>query len=332
MNYSLDPADFEKVANIFFPHIYREIKNAHSEGAKFSHYTSLSSAEQIIKNNCFWLRNAKHMNDFSEIDYGFKLVTNSLCNSENSKRLSISLNKIDPSLFSQISTTFINEHQARIDDSFIMSLSIHMPSNTRENLYGRLSMWRAYGRNEGVALILNNSALLGNSYGINAYFSPVLYADQGDFDPKFVEIIQNIEDNIEFLKLVGSKVVHDIICRALHFAVLSTKHPGFEEEQEWRVIYCPSHEPTGGKSEKIIAKEVEIGGIKQCVQQLRMINYPEFGLVGATLPEILDQVIIGPAQQPESAKLKISIALVNAGIENPNERIRVSEIPLRSAK
>jgi hypothetical protein len=60
----------------------------------------------------------------------------------------------------------------------------------------------------------------------------------------------------------------------LAFAVLCTKHPGFAEEAEWRVIHCPWWE-----NSPHLLKETElIQGVPQPVYKIALEDIPEKGL------------------------------------------------------
>jgi hypothetical protein len=46
---------------------------------------------------------------------------------------------------------------------------------------GRLSMWRAYGGDAGVALVLNTRAFLGDIAPMGVWVTPVRYTSEEDF-------------------------------------------------------------------------------------------------------------------------------------------------------
>ena len=113
------------------------------QGTKLVHYTSAEAALKIIRNKSVWLRQTKLMNDYSEVEYGIsKLLDNYNSPSTNKK-------------FAEFFSYFGAETQKEFEDSFnkqlnilrfnsyILSLAEH--DDTEDN-FGRLSMWRAYGR------------------------------------------------------------------------------------------------------------------------------------------------------------------------------------------
>jgi hypothetical protein len=77
----------------------------------------------------------------------------------------------------------------------------------------------------------------------------------------------------------------------VRFATLATKHPGFAEEQEWRILYAPTLQ----ESKWVTNEIVTLDGIPQLVYKLPLQNISEVGLT-AGIPELLDRIIIGPTQ------------------------------------
>jgi len=109
------------------------------------------------------------------------------------------------------------------------------------------------------------------------------------------------------------------------FGVVCTKHPGFAEEREWRVVYSPSMYPS---NHLIRAIEV-IQGVPQPVYKIPLKNIPEEGLVGAEIPELLDRIIIGPTQYRLAIWEAFMDLLRQAGVADPAKKIVLSNIPLR---
>jgi hypothetical protein len=109
------------------------------------------------------------------------------------------------------------------------------------------------------------------------------------------------------------------------FAVLCTKHPGFHEELEWRVIHSPTYEP----SERVTKTIETIRGVPQHVIKIPLKNYPDEGFVGGELHELLDRIIIGPTQHPHAIADAFCDLLHQAKIPDPEKKICISDIPLR---
>ena len=111
----------------------------------------------------------------------------------------------------------------------------------------------------------------------------------------------------------------------LAYAAACTKHPGFLEELEWWVIHFPWWE----KSTDLI-KEIEVvQGVPQPVYKIPLVNIPEKGLFGLTVPDLIDGIIIGPTRDPLAMREAFVGLLDETGVEQPDRKVFVSNIPLR---
>jgi hypothetical protein len=59
------------VLAIFMPYAAERTKEATESGTRFVHYTSPENGIKIIRGKTFWLRDARCMNDYSEIHHGY---------------------------------------------------------------------------------------------------------------------------------------------------------------------------------------------------------------------------------------------------------------------
>jgi hypothetical protein len=110
----------------------------------------------------------------------------------------------------------------------------------------------------------------------------------------------------------------------LRFAALCTKHPGFAEEKEWRVVYCPALEQS-----PYLMKDIAIvRGVPQPIYKIPFKDIPEAGFAGA-IPAMLSRIIIGPTQYPLALAEAFVELLAEAGVTEPDTKVRVSDIPLR---
>jgi hypothetical protein len=79
-----------------------------------------------------------------------------------------------------------------------------------------------------------------------------------------------------------------------------------------------------------LRRDVEVvRGIPQPVYKIPLKNIPEEGFTGATIPELLDRVIIGPTDHSFAAYEAFVSLLNEAGVENANTKVFTSHIPLR---
>ncbi|MEL6295293.1 MAG: DUF2971 domain-containing protein [Pseudomonadota bacterium] len=314
-----------KLWQIFFPYAYSRVQTAKKSNTQFVHYTSAETAIKIIRNNEVWMRNALVMNDFAEIEHGKECVLAACHDDVVGTRLSAALLGIDSGIWQAVTELFDKTDFQQRTGTYLISFSEHGDGSVDEDRFGRLSMWRAYGGDTNVALVLNNEPFHAETNALSATTTPVFYANPNDFKNEFLNVVENIEKNIQFLK---SQPVDDLvnsIYSMLFYAVLSTKHPGFSEEREWRVIYSPKIYP----NERMKYSVEVVGGIPQKVYKLPLNNIPDEGLVGLTVPELLREVVIGPTEYPNPMFEAFVDVMQDAGIPDAHTRIKVSGIPLR---
>ena len=260
------------------------------------------------------------MNDYREIEHGFDCLNKAYKN--NKDRLFTVCDGMFPGFCEKLEALFNGWLPHFRSNTYITCVSEHDAS---EDKYGRLSMWRAYGGVARVAMVFNGGPFLRPSDALKANTSPVAYLDDEQFSQEFSALIDSIEGNRDFIFSLGEVSVRSNIFAAFRHAVLCTKHPGFREEREWRVIYVPSFQ----KSDRIVSTIESIGGTPQSICKIPLKNVPEEKLIGLTVPELLDRVIIGPSKFPVGVYDALLALLAEAGVENPAGKIVVSDLPLR---
>lgn len=114
--------------------------------------------------------------------------------------------------------------------------------------------------------------------------------------------------------------------RAIDFSILSTKHPAFDEENEWRVIHYPN--PFMNRADPP-CEIVSINGKVQRIYKVPMENQPEKALQNAAPNELIERIIIGPTQNYELVRAAFVKLLRDAGIASPETKVEFSGIPLR---
>jgi hypothetical protein len=186
-------------------------------------------------------------------------------------------------------------------------------------------MWRAYGKTTGVALVLNSEPFHTPTDALSAYISPVAYPDNNEFSAEFTRVVANIENEAEFLRLQGREVLKGYLFKMFAFAAICTKHPGFKEEIEWRVIHCP----WWWASTRLQRDIVIIQGAPQAIYKIPLKDVPEENLRGIEIPAFLDRLIIGPTKDPLATWEAFRDLLTKAGVANAHEKVIMSDIPLR---
>jgi hypothetical protein len=312
--------DQQKLFRIFHPLASGKEADIREKRTRFVYYTSAEVATQIIRKREIWMRKSSCMNDYSEMHHGWECLIASW-NGIEGNRLHSVLNSNFPGLFQELEKDVNGLNQFIRFHTYLTCVSEHKDS---EDQLGRLSMWRAYGANAGVALVFNPSLFLQPNDFVKAYSSPVAYCDRLKFAEEFRKVIDNIESEIDFLKEKGRELVKNYLFRVLAYAVICTKHPGFAEEVEWRIIHCPWWEQS---SHLIRAVEV-IKGVPQPVYKVPLKNVPG-QLEGIEIPELLDRIIIGPTRDPQPSWEAFRDLLAEVGVTEPEKKVSLSNIPLR---
>lgn len=266
------------------------------------------------------MRNSSCMNDFMEVEHGLSLLIDSYKSAR--ERLSSVFDAIFPGFLKELENSFNDWIPHFRRDTYITCFSEH---DDEEDYTGRLSMWRAYGGKAGIAIVMKGDPFLRVSHALKAYTNPVSYLDKEQFYANLQLLIQFAEENAPLLKQVGQAAVHSHMFHFFRTSVLCTKHPGFKEEREWRVIYSPKFE----QSSRITTAPHTVNGIPQKICRIPLKNVPEEGLYGIEVHELVDRLIIGPTEYPEAMREAFVAALSEAGIEDAADRVIISDIPLR---
>jgi len=289
----------------------------------FVHYCDADAALSMIKSQEVWMRNVTWMNDESEITHGIERLISAYNNTDG-----LLLKNILNKSFDGFTDQFEYHFSAWMDDfrqeTYITCLTEQLED---EDLIGRLSMWRAYGRKNAIAFVLDPGPFLRPSDALKAYTSPVAYLNQPAFDVEFRELVSNIEQEIEWLSTIGRDHVYNNLFAAFRFAILCTKHPAFKEEKEWRIVYQPNFQsaPEG----RILEEYRSIGGSPQRIFKIPLTNHPNEGLYGVSLPELLRYLIIGPGQDVDSLRREFIRLLMVAGVPDAASKVVASNVPLR---
>jgi len=311
-----------KALEIFYPRYLARVQRVQENKLRFVHYTSAECALSIIKNEEIWLRNSQCMNDFLELEHGFECLKEVLLNENEGKAFRKCLNELFADITNELIKLFDGWLPYLRSNTYITSVSEHLDA---EDYHGRLSMWRAYGNRNSVALVLNNNPFLADTNVFEAYTVPVEYHDGNSFPDYLDNVRSQIEKNKEFVLKLGKDGVLGWLFLLFKNIVQGVKHPGFQEEREWRVVYTPDY-----KNSKHVKSDIKvINGVPQVIHKIPLKNIPEQGFNNATIPEFVNRVIIGPSDHQEVLRQAFEELLTNVGCEDSSSRVYCSGIPLR---
>ena len=291
---------------------------------KFVQYTSAEAAVSIIRSEQIWLRNSQCMKDYSEIQHGVDCLIAAYRSDDPRNKFRSLLEKIFPRLPKKFEDLFDGWIPHFESDTYIACLSQHL---TTEDQYGRLSMWRAYGGSQPVAIVINTDKLVSDTPTVikNAHICPVSYLSPEDFNEELFSVSDRIEKHIEFISEFEEDVVLGLVFELFRSYAVSLKHPGFAEEREWRIFYMPTF-----KTSELVKIEIEsINGVPQEVCKIPLKEFPEEGLTGASIPRFIHKIIIGPSEYQSILIKSFTKLLETAGCTDAYKMVCASGIPLR---
>jgi len=291
-----------------------------------AHYTSIDVLEKIMKTDEIWLSNPLFMNDLEEVRFGVQqgatlflqshAISEACAGSEN--RVQILRNA-----FSHYYRQFDQEHAF---DTYVFRLSQHDPTNTD----GLLSMWRGYGgQGNGAALVFKTDFVTQDNLASPLILTRVHY----DSAEKRIQWLNN--KLMQWWQILKTGSIPDdklyiaayLFFQTIKFFALKSKHDGFKEENEWRIIYMPERDPQGVWKEKfkqhyVIGKR---GVEPKLIFKIEPLNLSQTWKFG----DILDRIILGPSLSSWLARRSIERMLETIGKPEFREKVSASQIPLR---
>lgn len=343
MNFKLEkttatPSSLAKLTEIFHLESHAEISAARDANRKFVYYTTADTALRIIDNEgSLWMRNTQCMNDHGEIKYGVELLKNALQSKVGGKlRAALATaEKINPhkatksyQFFNTLFEDFDEFAYSVVRKTYVACLSEHIEPD--ENKFGRLSMWRAYGKNNGVAIICKGEPILSRNNWIGAIANRVEYATSEDIGIRLSNLADRIKDNAPWMKQIDTEDFYYYMRGLFASLTICTKHPSFKEELEWRLIFWE-----GWPSKGALKKEtVGVNGVPQNIYKIPLERIP--GPEGSepfdlSLPKILDRILIGPTDFPEVIRHALVQKLRERGFPDPSGAVELTNIPLRQS-
>jgi hypothetical protein len=327
------PAQFQlalRLESIFMPQARRQRIQAGfdderlQEPTRFVHYTSAEAALSIIKSKRLWMRNTTCMADYHEVQHGLAFIKSFFSDSANTGAFVAALDGCFPGAAKEAIETFTRSESTIYLSTYITSISEH---DDTEDSHGRLSMWRAFGRNAArVAIVFRVPRFTGGTLALNLLFSPVAYLTEKESHDVMREVIHNIEQSRDFLRSHNRAIVLNTVFFMFLAAAVCLKHEGFREEREWRGIYSPKFLPS-----PLMESSTEIvGGVPQNVYKLPLDATVSPVLADLDFSRMFDRLIIGPSPYPWVMYEAFVRALTDAGCSEAKDRVITSDIPIRT--
>jgi hypothetical protein len=206
-----------------------------------AHYTSIGTLERIAQTGEIWFSNPLYMNDVDELRYGMNLGMHAV-------RSHAGLREACPPPHYNALLDAFDELYAKFDSESAFDVYVFSCSEHDEEIGddGLLSMWRGYGGDgNGVAIVFDMAQLLAARAPLLVHKVNYLsYEESEDWmDAKlqrFAAALQGQGGPVDAMKQAAAALFERIKLFALF-----TKHRGFHEEREWRMVYLRERDRDG---------------------------------------------------------------------------------------
>jgi len=226
--------------------------------------------------------------------------------------------------FNRYHDTFANDH---VLDTYVFCLSEHAKDDTD----GLLSMWRGYGSNgNGVAIVFDTANISAREE------SPLIIANvyYGTAEERSNWLRHRVT---QFAEVLGNSAIPNdklwlgsycFFQRLKSFSIF-TKHRGFKEENEWRMVYMRDRD-----REKVFDRMfgywVGPRGVEPKLK-LKIEAIPDLPETNLSLSKIVERIILGPSLSSPLGRGTILKMLDTLGRSELKGRIMSSTIPFRPA-
>ncbi|MFK3845343.1 DUF2971 domain-containing protein [Stenotrophomonas sp. NPDC078853] len=299
-----------------------ENKTFPNKAPLLAHYTSLATLEQIAGAKELWLSHPYLMNDHQELAWALEEgVRRALGDAQLTAALGVSAGEFGE-ILSNLSGADINSYNL---DIYLACFSEHVLDRDGD---GVLSMWRAYGGGgSGAALIFDSSKLIADEAS-PFILAPVAYYSTEErlaFIDWAVFMMSVTVKNIAPLDRHTLQELAWIYYHRLRVFALFTKHVGFAEENEWRLVYDPKRddwdEYVDCRSYVITSRGIE--------PKLKLPLNSDRSSSKVKFDEILSAVLLGPAASSALSLHATRRMLKELGCAVLSESVSASGTPLR---
>ena len=88
-------------------------------------------------------------------------------------------------------------------------------------------------------------------------------------------------------------------------------------------------QPIFQQSRRLLPDRVAIAGSPQRIFKIPMVDVPEEGFYGATLPALFQRLLIGPSNTSSQLRREFVELLSEKGVNDAASKVEVSDVPLR---
>jgi len=220
-------------------------------------------------------------------------------------------------------------HLNKFDEDHVLDTYISCFAKHDETDYdGALSMWRGYGANgNGVCFVMDTRKIepIENSPLILASVKYETNDQRIKWIKEQVHLLAGILHSIEKTDEELNSIAWNWIERLKVFS-LFTKHIGFQEEQEWRIVYLSDRDPDN-IYKPMFGYHASDKGVEPKLK-LNLSKAPN-GKTAPSLSNIIDRIILGPTAASVLSIRSLARMLELKGQKQLVEKIHASTIPYR---
>jgi hypothetical protein len=296
-----------------FADLYKFRNCASDNDLLLAHYTSLENVINIVRSEQLWMSHPLFMNDRHELDVGVDLIGAAL--------LAVTEDAV---MFSDYKKAVSDFRKLSKLDTYVLCFSKHSAANED----GMLSMWRGYGdQGRGACIVFNRKFVSETADDSILFLQDVEYFSNRERFDKAVDIVKTwLECRKSADNCYWAADYEVLVDRAVIYA-LTTKHAGFGEEKEIRIIYMKNRD-----YKEILKKYYDYNvGTRGVEVKLKLPINPlsEDSHDTWSFQDIVHTIIIGPAASSELQKNSLCRAFEKIGKQWLVERVRASSIPFR---
>ena len=286
-----------------------------NSGNHLAHFTKACYALDILTKKEMWLNNVTYMNDYQEMKIGMGLVGTIVSTDPWHSNFKNAINSIHPKLFEELILT-LNTIQNR----YFYTYGLCLCEFGKYDLTGNEYMWNNYARENGVAIVFNNSILKErkDEQVIPVEILPMYYYNAQDVALEIEEITQFITNNISDIRQLDYEVVKKSILEKFSYAVWSLKNPQYIQENEWRIMTNDKIMVMRLDSSSCIRRDIEIKN-----NEPRYVYKFNYERAGYRLNDILERIIIGTCNNPEKVR-DLFVKELAGSVENIQNKVVIS--------
>lgn len=269
---------------------FSQVGNYPQKRPYLAHYAPIETILAILRSNQVLMGNPSLMNDRDEMQFIL----------DEASKLLISDQRLLPALSTQLRyNTFLNSfvgYLSHFNNDAYMNLYMFCCSEHSPNeIDGILSMWRGYGGNGKGAAIVFNTANIDSSVPSPFVITKIEYVSKEERRDWIKAKINHLLEYIVKNPIIDTNI-HLIAFwtfQAFKFYACTTKHPGFKEENEWRVVYREELDKPDLKYKRFYALHTSRGLEPRCPLKFDEIKNAADQVI--TPDQLIDKIILGPS-------------------------------------